>query len=134
LPFAFGEGNLFVLENKFGGKVMQTKLIVFIAIFTVAVSFSVVSAMNNTAAERGKTHFNNPSFAGGKKACNACHYSGRGLENAGAKTKFTIMGGEQNSLEEAINVCIINANRGQAIPADSQEMQDIVSYIKSLGK
>jgi cytochrome c len=119
---------------KFGGKVMKKMLVIFSSVFVVALSFSVVSAMNHTDAERGKTHFNNPSFAGGKKACNACHSSGRGLEEAGAKTKFNIMGGAQSSLEEAINVCIINANRGQAISVDSQEMQDIVSYLKSLAK
>jgi cytochrome c len=113
---------------------MKRKCIVFFAIFAIAVSFSVVSADNHTAFERGKAHFNNRSFAGGVKSCNTCHSDGRGLENAGAKTKFNIMGKEQSSLEKAINVCIINANRGQAIQVDSQEMQDIVIYIKSLGK
>ena len=113
---------------------MKRKLIAFITIFAVSFSFSVVSAMNHTAIERGKAHFDDRSFAGGKKSCNTCHFNGSKLENAGAKTKFNIMGGEQNSLEEAINVCIINANQGQAIPVDSQEMQDIVSYIKSLAK
>ena len=104
------------------------------SIIAVGVSFTFAFAMNHTAVERGKTHFNNSAFAGGKKACNTCHDQGRGLEEAGGKTKFTIMGGEQSSLEEAINVCIINANRGQEIPVDSQQMQEIVSYIKSLGK
>ena len=113
---------------------MKRKLITFITIFAVSFSFSVVSAMNHTAIERGKAHFDDRSFAGGKKSCNTCHFNGSKLENAGAKTKFNIMGGEQNSLEEAINVCIINANQGQAISVDSQEMQDIVSYIRSLGK
>jgi cytochrome c len=42
------------------------------------------------------------------------------------------MGGVQNSLEEAVNVCIVNANKGNAIAVDSTEMQDIVSYIKTL--
>jgi cytochrome c len=113
---------------------MKSKNIVVIAVLTVVLSYSVVFADNHTAFERGKTHFNNPSFAGGVKSCNMCHPDGRGLENAGAKTKFNIMGKEQSSLAEAVNVCIINANRGQAIPVDSKEMQDIVLYIKSLGK
>ena len=78
------------------------------SIIAVGVSFTFAFAMNHTAVERGKTHFNNNAFAGGKKACNTCHDQGRGLEEAGVKTKFTIMGGEQSSLEEAINVCIIN--------------------------
>ena len=109
----------------------------FISMSVIAVStvtFSLASAMNHTTVEQGKKHFNNVSFAGGKNSCNTCHFNGSGLENAGQKTKFTIMGGEQNSLAEVINVCIINANRGQAIPVDSKEMQEIISYIKSLGE
>ena len=39
----------------------------------------------------------------------------------------------KKSLEAVINFCIVNANRGKAIAEDSEEMQEIVSYIKSLG-
>ena len=95
-------------------------------------SLTLAFAKNHTPEERGKAHFNNPAFAGGKKSCSMCHPNGRGVEGAGAKTSFSIMGGEQNSLEEAINVCIVNANKGNAIEANSVEMQELVSYIKSL--
>jgi cytochrome c len=122
------------LIKDFGGKMMKRKLIAFIATLAVAVSFSAVSAMNHTDYDRGKAYFNDRSFAGGVKSCGTCHINGSKLENAGTKEKFSIMGGEQNSLEEAVNVCIINANRGRALPVDSQEMQDLVTYIKSLGK
>jgi thiosulfate dehydrogenase len=44
------------------------------------------------------------------------------------------MGKRQDSLEEAVNFCIVNASRGKAIDEDSREMKDIVAYIKSLGK
>lgn len=44
------------------------------------------------------------------------------------------MGGQQGSLEEAVNICIVNANKGNELRVDSNEMQEIVSYIKSLGK
>ena len=104
-----------------------------LSVFLVfAFSFSVAFAKHHTAEERGKTHFNNPAFAGGRKSCNTCHPNGRGLEGAGAKTKFSIMGGEQSSLEDAINVCIVNANKGNAIDDNSTEMQELISYIKSL--
>lgn len=102
--------------------------------FIVALAFSVVFAMSHTAEERGKGHFNNPNFAGGKKACSACHPGGRGLSGSGDKKEFRVMGQQQNSLEEAINFCIVNANRGKAIAEDSTEMQEMVSYLKSLGK
>jgi len=97
-------------------------------------SFTLAFAEHHTPEERGKAHFNNPMFAGGKKSCSMCHPAGNGLEGAGAKTKFSIMGGEQASLEEAINICIVNANKGKAIDVNSAEMQELASYIKSLGK
>jgi thiosulfate dehydrogenase len=58
----------------------------------------------------------------------------KGVEKAGEKNKFRIMGKRQDSLEEAVNFCIVNASKGKAIDEDSQEMKDIVAYIKSLGK
>ena len=109
------------------------KMTLLLSVFLVfAFSFPVAFAKHHTAEERGKTHFNNPAFAGGRKSCSTCHPNGRGLEGAGAKTKFSIMGGEQSSLEDAINVCIVNANKGNAIDDNSTEMQELVSFIKSL--
>jgi len=104
-------------------------------IFTLlAVSF--ISTVYAADIEKGKALFNDPKFAGGTsgKSCNNCHPNGKGLEKAGAKKKFGIMGQKQNSLEEAINFCIVNANKGKAIDVKSEDMKNIVAYIKSLGK
>ena len=113
---------------------MKKRTVPAVAAIAFFLAVSVAYAMGHAADERGKKHFNNPNFADGKKTCNSCHPGGRGLSESGEKTKFYIMGSEQNSLEEAINACIVNANRGNAIAEDSEEMQDMVSYIKSLGK
>jgi cytochrome c len=110
----------------------QRKAVVLILVI-LGWSFALAFAGQQTPEERGKTHFDNPSFAGGKKSCSNCHPDGRDLVAAGTKTAFHIMGGVQNSLEEAINVCIVNANKGHAIDVNSVEMQELVSYIKSLG-
>lgn len=83
---------------------------------------------------RGKMLFNDPHFANGARSCNSCHPGGQGLDHAAGKTHFSIMGGSQNSLEEAVNACIVGANKGKAISADSDEMRDIVAYIKSVAK
>ncbi len=83
--------------------------------------------------DTGKALFESPDFAGGKRACDSCHPGGRGLLRAGGKSEFRIMGKTQNSIEEAVNFCIVNASKGKAIGVDSREMKDIVSYIKSLG-
>jgi hypothetical protein len=111
----------------------RNAITVIVPIVALILTFSVAFAMSHKAAERGKTLFENPNFAGGKKACNSCHPKGKGLLKAGSKTKFSIMGKKQNSLEEAINFCIVHANKGTAIAEDSKEMQEMVSFIKSLG-
>jgi len=111
---------------------MKRNAISAVVLMMLLLTFSLAFAMSHEAAERGKALFENPDFAGGVKSCSTCHPDGDGLSTAGKKTEFSIMGKGQKSLEEAINFCIVNANRGRAIAADSKEMQDIVSYIKSL--
>ena len=111
---------------------MQKMFIAVCGVVAFGLTFTLAFAMNHIAIERGQAHFNNKDFAGGTKPCSTCHAQGKGLEGAGAKTEF--MGGSQDTLEGAINLCIVNANKGQAIQVDSEEMQDIASYIKSLGK
>jgi len=93
---------------------------------TAAVAFAAGDAA------RGKALFNDPKFAGGSKSCGECHPNGKGLENAGTKKEFRVMHKKQKSLEEAVNECIVAANKGKAIDVKSQQMQDIVAYIRSL--
>lgn len=85
-------------------------------------------------AQRGKALFNDPKFGNGTsgKSCNSCHPGGRGLEAAGEKTEFNIMGRKQNSIEEAVNICIEIPLKGTPIDPNSQDMKDMVAYLKSL--
>jgi len=84
--------------------------------------------------EKGMDLFKDTKFAGATsgKSCNSCHPDGKGLEKASDKKEFNIMGKKQNSLEEAVNFCIENAIKGKAIDTKSEQMRDIVAYIKSL--
>ncbi len=86
--------------------------------------------------EKGKVLFNDTTFGSGTsgKSCNSCHLVGKGLEMAGDKKKFNIMGKKQNSLEEAVNFCIEIALKGKAIDPNGKDMKDIMAYIKSLKK
>jgi cytochrome c len=104
-----------------------------IALLTL-IALGLVAAFAFAAgdAAKGKALFNDPKFAGGSKACNECHPNGKGLDKAGDKKEFHIMGKTQKSLEEAVNACIVNANKGKAIDVKSPQMQDMVAYIKSL--
>jgi cytochrome c553 len=96
--------------------------------------FSSAYAAGNAA--KGKTLFNDPNLGTNGSTCGTCHPGGQGLENAGAtgKTQWTTPGGVEKSLEDAINTCITMALRGKALDKKSQEMQDLVAYIDSLGK
>jgi len=106
------------------------KAITVIAVITIC--FAVAFAAGDAAA--GRKLFNDPAFAGSpnSKSCNTCHPDGRRLEMAGTKDWSKNRGAK--SLEEMVNVCITSPLQGQALAPDSQEMQDIVAYIKSLGK
>jgi cytochrome c len=101
-----------------------------------SLTFTGVSlAAHHTPEERGKAAFNNTRLGGGKaaKSCNSCHAGGKGLEHAAGKKEFNLMGKKLGSLEDAVNVCIEMALKGKAIDVKSDEMKDIVAYIKSLG-
>lgn len=111
---------------------MKALKIAILSMVALGLLFSGAFAAKHLAEERGKALFNDPKFAGGIKSCNACHPGGRGLEKSADKKEFRIMGKTQKSLEEAVNFCIVHANKGKAIAVDSQEMKDIVAYIKSL--
>jgi cytochrome c len=111
-------------------RLMRLALLVSITLALIATAVFAVEG----SAERGKELFMDPGFAGGNKACNSakCHPGGKGLEEAGTKKSFTIFNQKVDSLEKAVNLCIVGANKGKAIPEDSQDMSDIVAYIKSL--
>jgi len=68
--------------------------------------------------------FNDPALGGSTndKSCGSCHPDGKGLEKA------------SGNIAEAVNRCIKNPLAGKGLDMDSQEMKDIVAYIKSLKK
>lgn len=94
--------------------------------------FSVAFAAGD--AERGKALFNDPKLAGGTtgKSCGSCHPNGKGLENTTDKKEWKIMGKKYKNLEGAINYDVEKALHGKALDPKSQEIADIIEYIKSL--
>jgi len=109
---------------------MKLSRIAFMSVIAFGLIFSFAFAAGE--AEKGKALFNDAKFAGGVKSCNSCHPNGKGLEKSGDKKEFHIMGQTQKSLEEAINACIVNANKGKAIDVKSEQMKEMVAYIKTL--
>ncbi|TAN43294.1 MAG: hypothetical protein EPN25_01170 [Nitrospirae bacterium] len=113
---------------------MRYAKIMMISLMAFCMVSAVAFAKHHTPEDRGKILFNDAKFAGGSKACNSCHADGKGLENAADKKEFKVAGKTQKSLEEAVNACIVNANKGKAIDAKSDQMKEMVAYIKSLKK
>lgn len=109
------------------------KILNILLLILIAVCLSVLPAFA-ADAEKGKALFRDVKFAGGTagKSCNTCHPEGKGLNMAADKKEFHIMGKTQKSLEEAVNFCIENANKGKAIDPKSDQMKDMLAYIKSL--
>lgn len=103
-----------------------------IAVFAMSVVVLLVALSFAGDAGKGKMLFEDPKFAGGVKSCSSCHPGGRGLEKAGEKKEFHVMGKTQKTLEEAVNFCIVNANKGKALDPNSEQMKDVVAFIKSL--
>ena len=108
---------------------MKTLKIAVLALAAIGMVFSAAVASKHMPAERGKALFNDEKFSGGVKSCNSCHPNGRGLEK-----EFQVMGKSQKTLEEVVNFCLVNANKGKAVDPASDQMKDIVAYIKSLKK
>jgi len=74
--------------------------------------------------ERGKMLFNDATLGGStnNKSCGSCHPGGEGLENV------------SGDIADTVNRCIKNALAGPGMDMDSQDMKDIIAYIKSLKK
>ena len=68
--------------------------------------------------------FHDASLGGSanKKSCNSCHPGGQGLEKSG------------ENVAKMVNLCIEGPLAGKAIDKESQEMKDLISYIRSLEK
>ena len=110
----------------------STKLIAVIVIAMLA--SSSVLAMHHTPEDRGKALFNDPKLGGGTSgnSCNTCHPDGKGLVGVAEKSEWKNPGGMFKSLAETVNTCIVMALKGKALDVNSDQMKDLISYLKSL--
>lgn len=110
---------------------MRFAKIILLSLISVALVCSIAVAGDVT---KGKALFNDPTLGGGTagKSCGTCHPNGRGLENIADKKELKFAGKTFNNLEDAINTCIEKANKGKALNPQSDQMKDLVAYIKSL--
>jgi len=97
------------------------------------VSSSLVIAKHHTPEERGKALFNDPKLGGGTegKSCSTCHTDGKGLEGVADKKEWKSPSGAVKTLEDMVNTCITMALKGKPLDVKSEQMKDIVSYLKT---
>ena len=106
-----------------------------LAVFTVVMlAASSAAAMHHTPGDRGKALFNDPALGGGTagRSCNTCHPGGKGLFKVAEKREWKNPGGMFKSLAETVNTCIVLALKGKALDVNSDQMKDLISYLKSL--
>jgi len=109
-------------------KLKTTMLVLIVLVVAVSLGFAAGEM------EKGKALFNNPTLGGGTsgKSCNTCHPNGKGLEGIGAKKEWTNPVGKYNTLEAAVNICIVKALQGKPLDEKSEQMQDLIAYLKSI--
>ena len=103
---------------------------IVLAMPVLFVSLALVHAGGDSA--RGKKLFNDPALGGSTnaKSCNTCHPEGARLEKAAKKTDFPDFG--TKDIKDVVNACIKAPLKGKPIDKNSQDMEDIVAYIRSL--
>jgi cytochrome c len=102
--------------------------------FLFFIGFLFFSACNK---EPGEALFKDREFASNKKSvsCSFCHSGAAKLNDTDTQTIFNIDGKTYNSIESVINqVMITQFMQGQPIDEKSQQMKDLVAYVKKLSK
>ena len=108
------------------------KVFFLITTLTFAVGLSMVHAGN---IDKGKALFESPILGGGTtgKTCKSCHKGGRNFgSDLFDRKKLTIMGTAKDDLAGVINFCIERPLGGKAIDPKGEEMNDLMSYMKTL--
>ncbi len=105
------------------------KILKLIMLFSTILIFIAGTAFSGDVMN-GKALFNDGNLGTTGKSCNSCHTNGKDID--GSKKTFSILGSEQNSLEDAVNFCIKMALSGKPLQKDSENMEDMVSYLKTL--
>ena len=103
-----------------------------LSLIVLLMGVSLVMAAGDV--EKGKALFNNPKLGGGisGRSCNTCHPDGKGLKGVGLKKEWLTPGGTHKTLEDSVNTCISMALNGNPLDAKSEQMHDIIAYLKSL--
>ena len=102
----------------------KMKILEIALLFIMVTGLLCSSAFGAGDAAKGKALFNDTKLGNNTsgQSCNSCHPDGKGLEKAG----------DRKDLEAFVNSCVENALKGKPIDPKSEEMANLVAYIRSL--
>lgn len=106
---------------------MKSMKTLMMGLTVLSLVFSLAYAAGDV--EKGKALFNDPKLgdSANDSSCNSCHPDGKGLAGVAEKP-----GESADTLVGVVNQCIKMALKGKELPPDSQEMKDIIAYMKTL--
>ncbi len=117
-----------------GSSQKHKKMIRILVMAGVTLGFCFSSAFGSGPEERGKALFHDQTLGNGTsgKSCNSCHLNSEDLLGVGDQRAWNTPGGTFTSLEEAVNACISAALKGKPLNPTSDQMKDLIAYLKSL--
>lgn len=95
-------------------------------IVLLLVSVSVCSGVEGPSLAVGKTLFEATTLGNNGKSCASCHSGGQGLKE--------IQTYDDGMLKEMINFCIRDALKGPMLSLESQELEALQRYVRSIAR
>ncbi len=106
---------------------MKWKKLLIVVLFVTALSAGTVYSGD---VKKGKELFKDSMLGTNGKSCNSCHSGGKNID--GSKETFSILGSEQESVEDAVNFCIKMALNGKPLEKSDAKMEALASYLRTL--
>ena len=100
---------------------MKIALLACSLMFALALS---AAATEGPSVELGKSLFESTNLGSNGKSCATCHPSGKGLQNIGSY--------DDAKLKKIVNSCVQNALKGKAFSPDTQELDSLLTYLRTL--
>ncbi|HXV22427.1 MAG TPA: cytochrome C [Desulfuromonadales bacterium] len=90
----------------------------------LAVTAAAALATEGPTVAMGQTLFESTALGSNGKSCASCHPGGKGLAEVGAY--------DDPMLKEMINFCIRDALKGRMLALESQELDSMLLYLRTL--
>jgi mono/diheme cytochrome c family protein len=90
----------------------------------LALMATAAAATEGPTAEMGQMLFESAALGSNGKSCASCHPDGKGLDELGAY--------DDPMLKEMINFCIRDALAGRMFALESQELDSMLLYLRTL--